>query len=255
MSYIMCDYENKIFAGKKRSKNHNYKRHHRRKTRYRSRKNKLDGSGSYSSDENDSEAGRAPNDFLDFGREKIYAEENHIYFRGTITESSIEDLVRLIREKNSEYENLKNDNSRSVAQMEPAPLYLHITSYGGCLHSTLRAIDAIQNSKIPINTVIDGHAASGGTLMSIVGVNRYMTPHAKMLIHQLSSGVCGKYNELEDDFNNCKESMDEIVDLYFEKTKLSKKKIRQYLNHDSWWRYDKCKEVGLVDGKWPLDSL
>jgi ATP-dependent protease ClpP protease subunit len=170
---------------------------------------------------------------------------NNIYFHDDVCDESVAKLITIINNKNDEFKKmLLNDMVKSA---KPRNLWLHITSYGGCLFSCFRAIDAIKNSKIPIYTVIDGYAASAGTLMSVVGKKRYMTRSSYMLIHQLSSGTCGNFWQIKDEYENLEMLMDDIYNIYTEHSKMSRKELEAYLSHDSWWKLDKCIECGLVD--------
>jgi ATP-dependent protease ClpP protease subunit len=183
----------------------------------------------------------------------IINEANRIYFKGLITDDKIENLIEIINKKNKIISDFRNNTM--ISDIVPKPLYLHITSYGGNLLATFRAIDAIKRSKIPIYTIVDGYAASGATLMSIVGKKRFMTPNSYMLIHQLSSGSVGKFWEIKDDFENCESWMNDIYDLYIKHTKMNLDDLKKYLAHDKWWKADQCVECGLVDEIYDDDDL
>jgi ATP-dependent protease ClpP protease subunit len=175
----------------------------------------------------------------------VSSKHNSIYFKTAVNDNSVESLIKIIESKVHNYKKLTAN--KSLKSAKPAPIYLHITSFGGSLLACFRAIDAIQRSEIPIYTVIDGYAASAGTLMSVVGKKRFMTPSSYMLIHQLSSGSIGKYWEIKDDFENCETWMNDIYDIYLENTNLSREQLEEYLSHDLWWKADKCIETGLID--------
>ncbi len=198
------------------------------------------------SDSSYSDSDDATNGFGMFNRDEVFARDDKIYFRASVSESSVEKLIKLIDEKNKEFNDFIKDNDL-VKNAEPNPLYLHITSYGGCLLSGFRAVDAIKRSKLPIYTVVDGHAASAATLMSVVGKKRFMTPHSYMLIHQLSSSAHGTHWNMKDEYKNNKSMMGDIYDIYVDHTKMTKEQIEDYLTHDLWWKYDQCHETGLVD--------
>jgi len=172
-------------------------------------------------------------------------ENNHIYFYGDVDEESCLDLNRKI--------NLLNKSLLKYAieyDCEPPNIYLHISSYGGCLFSAFSTIDTIKNSRVPIVSIIEGKAASAGTLISMVCAKRYMTKNSFMLIHQLSSMSMGKYEALKDDFVNDTKLMDLIYKLYREHTTLSNKEIKACLQRDIWWDSDECLKAGLVDDLW-----
>lgn len=177
--------------------------------------------------------------------QKICRENNHVYFHAEVNRGTIFDLIGHIRAA---------QESCMVMQfrygVEEVPVYLHINSFGGSVFDAMTAIDTIIASKIPIYTIIEGATASAGTLMSVVGKKRFITPNAYMLIHQLSSSYWGKMNELEDEFKNLQSIMDRIKNIYKEHAKIPKKELSEILKHDLWWDSEKCIRFGLVDEMW-----
>ena len=134
--------------------------------------------------------------------------------------------------------------------MQPKPIYLHINSYGGGVFAAFAAIDFIQQSEIPVHTIIEGASASAATLMSVVGKKRYIRPHASMLVHQLSSWFGGKLSEIEDDYKNVTQMHDTIKEIYKKHTNLCETDLEEILKHDLWWKADKCMQTGLADELW-----
>ena len=173
--------------------------------------------------------------------------DNRIYFTGRVNTDSVTNLIKQINHHNSEFTKLTILNS-NVAEIKPKPIYLHIQSYGGALLACFAAVDAIINSKIPIYTVVDGFAASCGSLMAIVGKKRFMTKNSFVLMHQLSSGVMGTMKDIEDEYENCVKFMDKIYDLYEEHTNVTKDELKSQLKHDHWWDSQQCLDNGLIDG-------
>ena len=129
----------------------------------------------------------------------------------------------------------------------PANIYTHINSFGGSVFAGLSSVDYIKKSKVPVHTIIDGCAASAATLMSVVGVHRQMHRHSFMLIHQLSSAMWGKYEDLKDDMKNNDLLMKTIKDIYIEHTKIPKRQLNKILKHDLWWDSETCLKYGLID--------
>jgi len=179
---------------------------------------------------------------------KVFADENHIYFRAGVSAKSIDKLIEIINTKNDEYIELTRD--KLLKKCEPGILYLHITSFGGSVLAAFRAIDAIERSKLPIHTIVDGHAASAGSMMAIIGKKKYMTPRSYVLIHELSTWFGGKYSELKDDMKNAKRMMDDIEKLYLDNTKISRGRFKECRKHDLWWGQEKCLDLGIVDELW-----
>ena len=167
---------------------------------------------------------------------------NRIYFYSGVTRPKILKLNKGIFNLN-----VSMLSKTGPLEYEPPPIKLHINSYGGSVFAGLSAVDYIKNSKIPVHTVIDGCAASAATLMSCVAERRYMHKNACMLVHQLSGVMWGKFQEMEDDFENSKMLMQKIKNIYSEHTKIPKKEMDKILKHDLWWEAEKCLEYGMVD--------
>ena len=106
-------------------------------------------------------------------------------------------------------------------------------------------IDTITNNKVPIYSIIEGSAASAGTLISVVAKKRFISKNAFMLIHQLSSVCWGKMSEIEDEFENLQELTEKIKNIYSENTKIPKKELNKLLQHDLWLNSSKSLKYGL----------
>jgi ATP-dependent protease ClpP protease subunit len=180
------------------------------------------------------------------GTTNVEIQGNHIYFYSTVNSNSVYKLNKIIQDECRKLEDLKAKNPL-IKNLVYNPLYLFIQSYGGSLLPAFSAIDTIMNSTIPIYTVVDGYAASAGTLISIVGRKRFIKPNAYMLIHQITSSTSGKMNEIIDDFENCNLHMQHIKKIYIDNTRISPDEIDNILLHDKWWPAQKCIDYGLVD--------
>ena len=176
---------------------------------------------------------------------KIERDNNHIYFYSEVDRETIFDLIMLIREAEEE-----SIITSFKLKIDPIPIYLHISSFGGSIFAAFSVIDVIKACKVPVHTIIEGSTASAGTLISVVGEKRYITPNAYMLIHQLSSSCWGKMSEIEDEFKNLQDLMKKIKEIYKEYTTIPKKELNELLNHDLWLDSEKCLKYGLVDEIW-----
>lgn len=159
--------------------------------------------------------------------------KNNIYFTGPMTDQTIFAITT----------NLLSFQYRDFPEIN-----LHIQSSGGALLPTLGLVDLIRTSHIPINTYIEGYIASAGTLISVVGANRFIGKHGTMLIHQLKMHAdINKYNEIKDYSKNADTLMEIIKDIYLENTKMTPEELDKWLSHDLWINATTCKKLGLVD--------
>ena len=174
---------------------------------------------------------------------KVSTEYNKIYFYSGVTRQDNLQLNKLILNTGQKMKSIE----LCYQLPEPPKVYLHINSYGGSVFAGFSSVDYIKNCPVPLVSVIDGCAASAATIMSVVAKERYIHEHAFMLIHQISSGMWGKYEDMKDDMKNNDLLMKKIINIYQENTKLPKSKITQILKRDLWWDAKTCLKYGLVD--------
>ena len=175
--------------------------------------------------------------------DKVSAEYNKLYFYSGVTQQHNLQLNKLLVSTAQKLITIQN----TYLFEDPAKIYLHINSYGGSVFSGFSSVDYIRTSPVPVVSIIDGCAASAATIMSVVAKERYIHEHSFMLIHQLSSGMWGKFEEMKDDMKNNELLMKKIIGIYEENTKIPKSKIAQILKRDLWWDAKTCLKYGLVD--------
>lgn len=182
--------------------------------------------------------------FEGFGsHHNLYSDANHIYFNDDINEHTSFQLCRELRNIKKKLTSL---NSTYCSKLR-IPIYLHLTTNGGCIHSAMIIIDCINNLNYPVYSVIEGIVASAGTLISINCEKRFITNNSYMLIHQLSSGIWGKMAEIVDQYDNLVKLTDHICQIYLDKTKIKRKELEKCLKKDITWNADECIKKGLVD--------
>src|SRR6202011_316582 len=78
-------------------------------------------------------------------------------------------------------------------------IHLYINSPGGSVTAGLAIYDTMQYVRPAVSTICMGQAASMGALLLASGAKgkRYSLPHARIMIHQVSSGVQGQATDIE----------------------------------------------------------
>lgn len=131
--------------------------------------------------------------------------------------------------------------------VQPPRIELHISSEGGDVFAAMAVVDKIIGSKIPIDTYCEGAVASAGTLLSIAGHKRYISKNSFMLIHHVSSGLWGNYEDFKDEMKNLDLITTMIKNVYLKKTKFKSKQLDKLLAHDLYLNSEECLKHGLVD--------
>lgn len=172
----------------------------------------------------------------------VKSTNNNIYFYGAVSESSAHQLKINLQELD-----LHLQTMAIHYQMVSPPIHLHIQSYGGNLLHTFYIMDVIKTLKTPVYTYIDGFAASAATLMSVCGKRRFMTESSVMLVHQLSSGASGKFEEIKNEYSNLVEFMEIIKKTYLNHGNISSQQLDDLLKQDLWLNSAKSLEYGFID--------
>ena len=182
------------------------------------------------------------------GENIVKANGNHIYLYSEIDRKTAYDVNHQIKSISNDLKTIKN--LMTIPNNE-TQIYLHINSYGGSVFDALSIIDTIQNCNVPVYSIIEGCAASAATLISVVCNKRYITKNSYMLIHELRSGIWGKYSEIEEEYENLTSLMDTLFSIYQENTNIKNQKtLKNLLKKDSWWNAEICLKKGLVDEYW-----
>lgn len=191
----------------------------------------------------------------------IREETNEIYFNGKINNKSMPELIKeltnmeqkiqkkikKIRKKIEEYEKTDEYDDSCEIKITAQPIKLHITTYGGTVYDVFTVIDTIKNMKVDVHTICKGIVASAGTLLSLAGKKRYITENSYMLIHEIRSGMWGKFSELKEEYENVTELMEHLKKYYLKNTKMTEEEIIEQLRKDTMWNAQTCLEKGLVD--------
>jgi ATP-dependent Clp protease protease subunit len=174
---------------------------------------------------------------------------NEYFLYSDISISSVMNILKFIKNAEKRWKSFLADYDDLIENANPKPLKIFINSNGGEIFAAIPLIDAIKNCSIPVYTYIEGIAASAASLISMAGHKRFMTKNSFMLIHELRTGVEGKYSDIMDEKENCDKLMNVIRDIYLEKTagKLNKEFLDRTLKRDILLSSSECLDVGLVD--------
>ena len=168
---------------------------------------------------------------------------NQLYFYSDVTRESIYNLNRQMIEVEKQLQLVKIQYNIPTIP----PIELYISSEGGEVYSAFTTVDRIISSKIPVDTYVEGIAASAATLISVVGRRRYMRKNANMLLHQCSSAMWGNFAQFQDEMKNLELVMSMIKRVYLKHTKFKEKDLTELLKHDLCLSPEECLKYGIVD--------
>ena len=169
--------------------------------------------------------------------ENVKSINNNIYFYCPV---NLKNVLKL----NTFLEDIQNKIYKNEIIEKEINVYIH--SGGGDLFAGISAMNYIQNMKLTVNTIVDGYAASSATLILLGGHQIYMQKYATLLIHQLSTGFYGKYEECIDEVNNSKITMNMLKKIYEEKTNIPEENLKAYFKKDIYIEADECLKFNII---------
>src|SRR6056300_1316707 len=152
---------------------------------------------------------------------------NEMYYYGEINNENTLEFV----EKFKKLEQHLLRISAEILNYEPE-IRLHICSEGGDLFCGFSLMNLLDKSRVRVVTIAQGACCSAATFMLLSGQERRIAKNAYLLIHQLSSGMWGKYEEMKDQMKTCEKFMKMIRNVYKTKTTIPDKKLDRLMKRD-----------------------
>jgi len=166
---------------------------------------------------------------------------NEMYFVGDISpENNLEFIEKFKR--------LESTLLKMAADLHgyTPEIRIHICSDGGDLFSGFSLMNHIEKSRVRVVTIADGSCCSAATFFLLGGQERRISRNAFILIHQLSTGHYGKYEEMKDELRTCDKLMEQIRNVYTAKTNIPEKKLNKLLKHDIYLEAAKALKYQVV---------
>lgn len=126
---------------------------------------------------------------------------------------------------------------------------LFINSPGGSVVDGLAIYDTMQFISCDVATYVLGQSCSMGSLLASSGApgKRYILPHARHMLHQVSSGSSGVLQDMEIQLRETVRLNQRILDIYAKNTKKSVTKLKQDMNRDFFMNAAQSVSYGLAD--------
>ena len=137
-----------------------------------------------------------------------------------------------------------------LAYVDPqADISLYINSPGGSVYDGMAIYDTMNFIKPDVATYGIGLQASMGAFLLSSGVKgkRFCLPHAKVMIHQPSSGTHGKVTDMEIDMKETLEVKEMLAKIMAKNTGQKLAKVKSDMERDYWMTPDEAVKYGLVD--------
>lgn len=137
-----------------------------------------------------------------------------------------------------------------LAYVDPqADISLYINSPGGSVYDGMAIYDTMNFIKPDVATYGIGLQASMGAFLLGSGAKgkRFCLPHAKVMIHQPSSGTHGKVTDMEIDMKETLEVKEMLAKIMAKNTGQKLAKVKSDMERDYWMTPDEAVKYGLID--------
>ena len=127
------------------------------------------------------------------------------------------------------------------------PIKLFITSPGGDMDTTFLFYDVMKRIKSPIITIGD-YCASAAAILLAAGSKRYLSPHAKVMLHLPAGQMAGDAKDWDIQHRQMETYRNAVVDILIDcGAKKSKDEILNDIDRDYWMSPQEAIEYGLAD--------
>ncbi|KRN88727.1 hypothetical protein IV53_GL000695 [Ligilactobacillus ceti DSM 22408] len=106
----------------------------------------------------------------------------------------------------------------------------------------------LKEYKGKVTVKIDGLAASAGSVIAMAGDEVLASPVSLLMIHNPITQVYGNKELMKQVISMLDEVKESIINAYEIKTGLSRDKISNLMNNETWMNANKAIELGFVDG-------
>lgn len=154
-------------------------------------------------------------------------------------------------------EEVRDDNSNEIcakilllaAEDQNKDIFLYINSPGGSITAGMAIYDTMQFVPNDIVTVGIGMAASMGQLLLTAGApgKRYITPNARVLLHQPHGGFGGTSSDIQTQAQLILDMKKRLAEITAERTGKSVEQINEDGDRDRWFTAQQALEYGFVD--------
>lgn len=122
-----------------------------------------------------------------------------------------------------------------------------INSPGGCVFAASQIYNMLKEYKGRVTVKIDGIAASAASVIAMAGAEVQISPTGLMMIHNPITIAFGDTAEMQKAIDMLSEVKESIINAYEIKTGLSRVKLANLMDAETWFNAKKAVELGFAD--------
>jgi ATP-dependent Clp protease, protease subunit len=131
---------------------------------------------------------------------------------------------------------------------------IYINSYGGDVFQGIAIYNIIAPEREKVSITILGVAASAASIIALAGLPPKMGSGAFFMIHNVMSGIYGNATELRKKADALDKVSDSLVNIYVERSSLSKEAIQSAMDEETWYSADEAIKAGFAEGQEEIEE-
>lgn len=127
------------------------------------------------------------------------------------------------------------------------PVVIWLNSPGGDCIAASQIYSMLMDYPGDVTIKIDGIAASAASVIAMAGTTVLMAPTALMMIHNPMTFAFGDHGDMQRAMEMLDEVKESIINAYEIRTSLSRAKLSQLMDSETWMNANKAIELGFAD--------
>jgi len=136
-----------------------------------------------------------------------------------------------------------------LSSVDERDINMYINSVGGSVISGLGLVDTMNYINCDISTTCIGMAASMGSVLLSNGAKgkRFVLPHSRVMIHQVSSSQSGTLADLEIELEQTRRCKNDVYKILADNTGRSFEEMEKLCDRNNWFIGQEAVDLGIVD--------
>jgi ATP-dependent Clp protease protease subunit len=136
-----------------------------------------------------------------------------------------------------------------LSSVDERDINMYINSPGGSVVDGLGLIDTMNYINCNVSTTCIGMAASMGAVLLSNGTQgkRFVLPHSRVMIHQVSSGMRGTVSDMEIEFEQTKRCKQDVYEILAKNTGKSFEEMEKLCDRNNWFIGQEAVDLHIAD--------
>ena len=136
-----------------------------------------------------------------------------------------------------------------LTSVDNRDINMYINSPGGSVNDGLGLIDTMDYIDCDISTLCVGMAASMGSVLLSNGAKgkRFVLPHSRVMIHQVSSSQSGTLADLEIEIEQTRRCKDDVYGILAKNTGKTIEEMEKLCDRNNWFIGQEAVDLGIAD--------